>query len=296
MNDISYADKQAQQLQSVAKHLPRAQEPANPHYGTDNIVSTKSSNEYPFSLDFRVEVYLGAVHNNVNEVIESYKTVEVPATFESNGYSVNMYRPLSRTKNGVAVAPLTKLYEFLADIGKQQYLLIADDSDAIHQRVVNTVNSIQKQLLEFHGNPAQPFEDANVSEYSIARSDLFHTTVGIDTPVLRKAGLQTVNAISVVVSVYIHAASLTSASDVPEEAMQLLNSQYRTVLRNMATASSIPTELSVVFDMANFSVRPATRQLFNTLLEAGADAQVLHNAEYIPPIPHAVVVGVPLTK
>lgn len=261
MNDISYEEMQRQQLHSISKTPEAAHEPANTVRTRINLpAALEIDAEYPIRFTPRVEVYLGAICNTVNEVVEAHPIVEV----EDN--PISLFRPLSRAKSGIAVAPLEKLYAFLADVTQHNYLLLATDEAAITNRLTTMVDSIHAQLRESFGG--DPLESEGF-EFSVARSDFFKTSVGYRVE-QTQVGLQTVNDIQLVVSVYIHAASLTKTSLESMDALNTVNSQYRTVIRNFVKATGIDTTLNIAFDVGNFSVRPSVLSLFSALIADGA--------------------------
>jgi len=281
MNDISYEEKQTQQLHSEQHAVHVAQEPENTVRTRHNIPAPLELNaEYPIRFTPRVEVYLGAILNTVNEVVEANKVLDV------EGNQVNLNRPLSRKNGGIALQPLEKLYEFLTDITQHNYLLLAADDAVIQDRLTASVESIHAQLLEHFGG--DPLETQGL-EFSIARSDFFTTSVGFAVDEVN-VGLQTVNDIQLIVSVYIHAASLTSLPTDAADAINTVNTQYRKVLSNFAKASGIETTVSIVFDAGNFSVRPSVLNLFTALIAGGAGkAVVVHNAQHLPEEANIVV-------
>lgn len=273
-NDISYEDKQTQQLHSEQVEIGVAQEPENTVRTRHNIPAALEINsEYPITFTPRVDVYLGVMLNTVNEVVEAHPIVEV------DDNPISLLRPLNRAKSGIAVQPMEKLYEFLSDITQHKYLLLAADDAAIHDRLTSTIDSIHAQLLDHFGG--DPLEQEGL-EFSIARRDFFTTTVSFDV-VETNVGMQTVNDIQLIVSVYIHAASLTNLKVDATEMANTVKTQYRTVLRNFARASGIETNLGVVFDAGNFSVRPSVLNLFSALIQISeGKVAVVHNEAHLP--------------
>jgi hypothetical protein len=282
MNDISYEDKQTQQLHSEQPVIGVAQEPENTVRTRHNIPTALEINsEYPITFTPRVDVYVGALLNTVNEVVEAH-----PILTDVNDNPICLSRPLSRAKSGIAIQPMEKLYEFLTDITQHKYLLLAADDAAIHDRLTSTVESIHAQLLDHFGG--DPLEQEG-AEFSIARRDFFTTSVSFDV-VETNVGLQTVNDIQLVVSVYIHASSLTSLKVETLEIANTVKTQYRTVLRNFARASGIETRFGVVFDAGNFSVRPSVLNLFTALIQhSEGKVAVVHNEAHLPDEANIVV-------
>jgi hypothetical protein len=281
-NDISYEAKQTQQLHSEQVEIGVAHEPENTVRTRHNIPAALEINsEYPIRFTPRVEVYLGAICNTVNDVVEAHPIVTDPLD-----NPISLLRPLSRAKVGIAIEPMEKLYEFLSDITQHNYLLLAADDAAIHDRLTTTVESIHAQLLEHFGG--DPLEQEGM-EFSIARRDFFTTTVSFEV-VETTVGLQTVNDIQLIVSVYIHAGSLTSLKTDIAEMANTVKTQYRTVIRNFARASGIDTQLSVVFDASNFSVRPSVLNLFNALIQISeGKVAVVQNETHLPDEANIVV-------
>lgn len=289
-NDISYNEAHQQQLKSSERQLGTAAEPANVTRGKENI-PVKVAGEFPVRIVPRVEVVFGAVLNTVNEVIEQHKTL-TPLIGHDNGVveeednSVSLYSPLSRKNNGAALQPLESLYEFLAALELEQYLIVCEDS-VLQQRIQGLIDTLHSQLQDTFGGSA--FEQHG-HDFSVARSDYFSTSVTQYT-----VEEKTVNNIHLVIRVYIHAASLTNTPDDPVEAINTgFGAPYRQVIKNFATATKIKTQIAVAFDVSNFTVRPNLLTLFTALCaEPGAQADAVNKDDHIDA---NVIVSVALTN
>jgi hypothetical protein len=288
-NDISYQEQHKQQLQSSERQLGVAAEPENVTRTKANI-PTRTAGEFPVRIVPRVEVVFGAVLNTVNEVVEQHKTL-TPFISADNGVveeavdSVSLFRPLSRKDNGAALEPLTALYEFLQGLELEQFLIVCEES-LLQQRVQGLIETLHSQLQDSFGGAA--FEQHGL-EFSVARSDYFSTSV---TQYMVEE--KTVNIIHLVIRVYIHAASLTSASADPVEAISAFGASYRQVIKNFAVATKIKTQVAVAFDVSNFTVRPNLLSLFTALCaEPGAQADAVNKDDHIDA---NVIVSVALTN
>lgn len=289
-NDISYNEAHEQQLKSSERQLGIATEPENVTRNKENI-PVKVAGEFPVRIVPRVEVVFGAVLNTVNEVIEQHRTL-TPLIGHDNGVveeednSVSLYSPLSRKYNGAALQPLESLYEFLAALELEQYLIVCEDS-VLQQRIQGLIDTLHSQLQDTFGGPA--FEQHGL-DFSVARSDYFSTSVTQYT-----VEEKTVNNIHLVIRVYIHAASLTNTPDDPVEAINsAFGAPYRQVIKNFATATKIKTQIAVAFDVSNFTVRPNLLTLFTALCaEPGAQADAVNKDDHIDA---NVIVSVALTN
>lgn len=288
--DISYQEAHKQQLQSSERQLGTAAEPANVTRGKANI-PVETTGEFPVRIVPRVEVVFGAVLNTVNDVVEAHKSFTPlvaydAGTFEEGEEEISLYRPLSRKNNGAAVQPLTALYEFLAGLELEQYLIVCEES-VLQQRVQGLIDTLHAQLQDSFGGVA--FEQ-NGLDFSIARRDYFATSVTQYTADQSK----TVNIIHLVIRVHIHAASLTGTSSDPAEAISAFDASYRQVIKNFASATKISTQVAVAFDVSNFTVRPNLLSLFSALVaEPGAEADAVNPDDHIDA---NVIVTVALTN
>jgi hypothetical protein len=289
-NDISYQEQHKQQLQSSERQLGTAAEPENVTRGKANI-PVETAGEFPVRIVPRVEVVFGAVLNTVNEVVEAHKTFTPviaydAGTFEEGEDEISLYRPLTRKVNGVAIQPLTSLYEFLQGLELEQYLIVCEDA-VLQQRTQGLIDTLHAQLQDAFGGVA--FEQHGV-DFSIARGDYFSTSVTQYTAEKSK----TVNIIHLVIRVHIHAASLTNTSADPAEAMTTFDLGYRQVIKNFAAATKIQTQIAVAFDVSNFTVRPNLLSLFSALCaEPGAEADAVNKDDHIDA---NVIVSVALTN
>lgn len=233
--------------------LEPAPEPANT-VRPKEVRNEEQLHDYPIRIMPRLDVYLGALANTVNEVVEEVKILEI----DGSEKTVSLIMPLSRKNHGVAVEPLDTLFRFMGDLASQQYLLVAADERAATGRIESLVQSIHDKLSATFGG--ELIEQEN-SDYSIDRADLFKTTVGLDYTQVSAPDAQTVNEVHVIVSVYIHVAHLTSVDNA-----EMFNKRYKALIRNAASATGVPTTLAVAFDVSNFLLRPSTLSLFNSLL------------------------------
>ena len=275
-NNISYEETHKQQIDSGVRHVGVAQEPQNIVRTQRNIA--QPDDEYLVRIKPHVEVVFGAVLNSVNEVVEQHKTY-VPgqyAAFDQSqqlGEQVSLHRPISVAANGAARAPLTSLYEALAALELQTYLVLGNANQQ-QERVAKLVATLHKQLQNSFGG--DDFEELG-QDYAIARSDYFSTSV----TQYESVDEETVNTIHLVVRINIHASSLTSTSEDPGEAIKVFDTQYRQVIKSFASASDIPTQIAVAFDVSNFNVRPNLLVLFSALCtEPGAEASAVNADEH----------------
>jgi hypothetical protein len=290
VTDISYQDKQKQQLQSSERQLGTAAEPENVTRNKANIPA-ETTGEFPVRIVPRVEVVFGAVLNTVNEVVEAHKSFTPVIAYEAGNFEeadneISLYRPLTRKFNGAAIQPLESLYEFLQGLELEQYLIVCEDA-VLQQRITGLIDTLHVQLQDAFGGVA--FEQQGL-DFSIARGDYFSTSVTQYTAEKSK----TVNIIHLVIRVHIHAASLTSQTSDPAELLNTFELGYRQVIKNFASATKIQTQIAVAFDVSNFTVRPNLLVLFSALCaEPGAEADAVNKDDHIDA---NVIVSVGLTN
>lgn len=290
MTDISYQDKQKQQLQSSERQLGTAAEPENVTRNKANIPA-ETTGEFPVRIVPRVEVVFGAVLNTVNEVVEAHKSFTPVIAYEAGNFEeadneISLYRPLTRKFNGAAIQPLESLYEFLQGLELEQYLIVCEDA-VLQQRITGLIDTLHVQLQDAFGGVA--FEQQGL-DFSIARGDYFSTSVTQYTAEKSK----TVNIIHLVIRVHIHAASLTNQTSDPAELLNTFELGYRQVIKNFASATKIQTQIAVAFDVSNFTVRPNLLALFSALCaEPGAEADAVNKDDHIDA---NVIVSVGLTN
>jgi len=275
-NDISQSEAHKQQMESTERHVGVAQEPeilSRPMRGMTPLAPS----DFPVRIVPKVEIVLGATLNTVNDVVEHYKTL-TPLIYGDNGEAtaagepISLFRPLSTKNNGAAVQPLQSLYTYLEELAMDRYLIVADEA-GLQQRIDHLIECLSEQLQKSFGG--QAYEEQGL-EFSIARRDYFAASV---TDYRARDG-ETVNTIQLIVRVDIHAASLTSTSSDPAEAISAFDTSYRKVIKNMATATKIKTSVAVAFDVSNFTVRPNLLTLFNVLCtEEGATAKAVNKQD-----------------
>lgn len=266
--------------------LEVAPEPANT-VRPKEVRNEEQLHDFPIRIMPRLEVYLGALANTVNEVVEEVKILEI----DGSEKTVSLIMPLSRKNHGVAVEPLDTLFRFMGDLASQQYLIVAADEHAATSRIETMVQSIHDKLSVTFGG--ELIEQEN-SDYSIDRADLFKTTVGLDYSQVSAPDAQTVNEVHVIVSVYIHVAHLTSVDNA-----EMFNKRYKALIRNAASATGVPTTLAVAFDVSNFLLRPSTLALFNSLLTDETvnvlSVETVNGVEHLPDEANTIV-SVELSK
>lgn len=289
--DKSPEDIAVERLRMDARVLTPAAEPA----GINRAVAAvqrerfeKELGEYPIRIAPEIRVILGAVCNNVNDVVDEVQQVDI----DGSDQIINLRLPLSRKKGGVAYRPFEAVFRFVGDLASKNYLILADGEDGAKRRINSYVASINEKLsMLFEG---EVLEQENM-QYSIDRADLFKTNVElvynrIDTP-----DAETVNEVQVIVNIYIHVNDLTNMDNA-----DTFNTRYKTLVRNAASACGVPTSLYVAFDVSNFLVRQSTLALFNSLLlsetvKVLSVEAVKGNPPYLP-IEASTIVGVELTK
>lgn len=278
-----------ERIQMEARVLTPAQEPANTTRPKEALIN-EQLHDYPIRLMPRLDVYLGALANTVNEVVEEVSVLEI----DGSDKTISLHMPLSRKNHGVAVEPLDTLFRFIGDLAANQYLIVAADEHAASTRIEAMVQSINDKLNSTFGGELIEQEH---SAFSIDRADMFKTTVGLDYMQVSAPDAQTVNEVHVIVSVYIHVAHLTSVDNA-----EMFNKRYKALIRNAASATGVPTSLAVAFDVSNFLVRPSLLALFNSLL-TDETVKVLsvgsvkknHETQYLPDEANTIV-SVELSK
>ena len=115
--------------------LEVAPEPANT-VRPKEVRNEEQLHDFPIRIMPRLEVYLGALANTVNEVVEEVKILEI----DGSEKTVSLIMPLSRKNHGVAVEPLDTLFRFMGDLASQQYLIVAADEHAATSRIETMVN------------------------------------------------------------------------------------------------------------------------------------------------------------
>jgi hypothetical protein len=267
--------------------LEPAQEPANVTRPKQSQDKAMLLSDFPIRLIPRMEVYLGAVANTVNEVVEEVKVLEI----DGSENTVNLFLPLSRKKGGIAVEPLDSVFRFMGDLAQQQYLIVAADEQAATSRVESLVQTIHEKLSSSFGG--ELIEQEN-SPFSIDRADMFKTTVGLDYQQVNAVDSQTVNEVHVIVSVYIHVADLVNMDN-----GESFNKRYKAYIRNAAAATGVPTSLAVAFDVSNFLLRPNILSLFTSLLTdetvKAHSVEAVNGGKHLP-IDVNTVISVELSK
>ena len=268
--------------------LEPAQEPASVTRPKQSVADKAYQlSDFPIRLIPRMEVYLGAVANTVNDVVEEVRILEI----DGSESTINLYLPLARKKNGIAVEPLDSVFRFMGDLAQQQYLIIATDEQAATQRIEAFVEAIHGKLSSSFGG--ELIEQEN-SDFSIDRADMFKTTVGLDYQQVNAVDSQTVNEVHVIVSVYIHVADLVNMDN-----GESFNKRYKAYIRNAAAATGVPTSLAVAFDVSNFLLRPNVLSLFTSLLSdetvKAQSVETVNGAKHLPPSVNTVV-SVDLSK
>lgn len=279
MNELEVLDPQIHQTTQIAmreRQLGAAPEPANttaPRTATSNFTPKQGTwaHEWPVRFIPRVEIIVGAIDNFVNSVVETVKE------HEEDGTTYSLLRPLSLKANGIAIKPLTALYEMLQGMDATNYVFLAADDEQINKRAEMLLQKIQQQLRASFAGDA--FEVPG-EEYSISRSDFYTTSVALANKVGQTATHETVNDVELIVSVYIHAAGLTSDS----AKLTDVSASYSKVVRNLVKSTGIETSLDIVFDVANFKTRPNILDLFGGLCvsELSEKVEAVTNAKHIP--------------
>lgn len=238
------------------KMAERVLEPA--HGETDNRPRQKVAeiNEWPVRLVPVVRVHFGALLNPVNDVVEELRKSKVDV-LDTDGNYLNLSLPLSRKNNGIATKSLESLYIYLQDLKLGEYLILGS-VETVNERVESLIENITKQMETlFFGEPIE----MEGFDFVIDRRDYFKVAVDRQMVTKNNTGKQTVNEVQLLVDVYIHAASLTVSEDTDN-----LQKSYVTTVRNAARTFDIATEAYVLFDVANFSVRPSLLAFFNAVL------------------------------
>lgn len=279
MNELEVLDPQIHQTTQIAmreRQLGAAPEPANttaPRTATSDFTPKQGTwaHEWPVRFIPRVEIIVGAIDNFVNSVVETVKE------HEEDGTTYSLLRPLSLKANGIAIKPLTALYEMLQGMDATNYVFLAADDEQINKRAEMLLQKIQQQLRASFAGDA--FEVPG-EEYSISRSDFYTTSVALANKVGQTATHETVNDVELIVSVYIHAAGLTSDS----AKLTDVSASYSKVVRNLVKSTGIETSLDIVFDVANFKTRPNILDLFGELCvsELSEKVEAVTNAKHIP--------------
>jgi hypothetical protein len=291
MNELEVLDPQIHQTTQIAMRERRLGEAPQPAVtaaprNTNDFTPVQGTYAYEWPVRFipRVEIFIGAVDNFVNSVVETVKE------YEEDGQTYSLLRPLSLAKNGIAIKPLTALYDMLKGMEATNYVFLAADDEQINARADALLKQIQKQLVDSFAGVA--FE-APGEEYAISRSDFYTTSVAISNKVSQTASHQTVNDVELIVSVYVHAAGLTDSS----AKLSDVSASYAKVVRNLMKATGIETSLDIVFDVANFKTRPSVLELFNALCadDISASVQAVTHAEHLPASAN-IGVSINLTK
>jgi len=279
MNELEVLDPQIHQTTQIAMHERRlgdAPQPAStaaPRTATSDFLPMSGTPVYEWPVRFipRVEVVVGVLDNYVNAVVETVKE------YEEDGQTYSLLRPLSLAKNGIAIKPLSALFDMLKGMEATNYVFLAADDEQINARADALIKQIQKQLVESFAGA--PFE-APGEEYAISRSDFYTTSVALSNKVSQTSSHQTVNDVELIVSVYVHAAGLTDSSTKLSD----VSASYTKVVRNLMRATGIETTLDIVFDVSNFKTRPCILDLFRDLCNDGRSKSVeaLTNAKHIP--------------
>lgn len=279
MKELEVLDPQIHQTTQIAmreRQLDVAPEPANvthPRTATSNFTPKQGTyaHEWPVRFIPRVEIIVGAIDNFVNSVVETVKE------HEEDGTTYSLLRPLSLKANGIAIKPLTALFEMLQGMDSTNYIFLAADDEQINKRAETLLQKIQRQLRDSFAGDA--FEVEN-EEYSISRSDFYTTSVALANKVGQTAAHETVNDVELIVSVYIHAAGLTSNS----AKLSDVSASYAKVVRNLVKSTGIETSLDIVFDVANFKERPSILALFGELCasELAEKVEAVAHATHIP--------------
>jgi hypothetical protein len=239
-----------------ARVLTPAQEPANTNRPADQTPDDPSKNiaEFPIRITPHLNIFLGAVCNTVNEVVEEVETFDV----DGSDTPVSLAIPLSRKNNGIAVEGFESVFRFIQHISEQNYVILAANEETARLRIDTQVDAIKAKLAECFGGDV--IEQLGAS-FSIAYSDMFKTDVVLTYKREQSVDAETVNEVHIDVNVYIHVAQLTSMDSLEE-----FRKLYVARVRNAASATSVDTALYVAFDVSNFFVRPTTLAFFNALL------------------------------
>lgn len=291
MNELEVLDPQIHQTTQIAmseRRLEQAPQPASiarPRTATSDFTPVQGTfaHEWPVRFIPRVEIVIGIMDNFVNAVVETVND------YEEAGTTHSLTKPLSLKSKGIAIQPLTSLFEMLKGMGSSNYIFLAADDAQINARADALLKQIQKQLVDSFAGA--PFEAAG-QEYAISRSDFYTTSVALSNKVTEIAGHQTVNDVELIVSVYVHAASLTSDSATLKD----LTASYSKVVRNLMKNTGIETTLTAVFDVGNFKERPSILALFSELCadELSLEVEAVKDATHIPASAN-IGVGINLT-
>ncbi|AFH14693.1 hypothetical protein LU11_gp162 [Pseudomonas phage Lu11] len=250
---ISHEDRQQQQLHMRQKDLPPAQEPeVFNRLQSHNASNRNLKGEFLLKLVPRVDVVLSACLNTVNDVVDEHRTLII------GGEERSLYRPLSRKEQGVAIQPLTDLYQYVTEIAANEYVVFGTDKDHA-ERVSALVELLNQHMKASFAGSAYENENGD-SEFAISQRDYFQTSIHVSD-----VERGTVNVVYLSIRVIIHAASLTKGNADPETAVKNFNGSYRTVVKNFANATGIETGVHVAFDVSNFTVRPQLLSLFTAL-------------------------------
>lgn len=279
MKELEVLDPQIHQNTQIAmreRQLEVAPQPANvthPRTATSDFTPKTGTyaHEWPVRFIPRVEIIVGALDNFVNAVVETVKE------HTEDGTTYSMLRPLSLKANGIAIKPLTALYEMLQGMDATNYVFLAADDEQINKRAEMMLQKIQRQLRDSFAGDA--FEVPG-EEHSISRSDFYTTSVALANKVGQTSAHETVNDVELIVSVYIHAAGLTSDT----AKLSDVSASYAKVVRNLIKSTGIETSLDVVFDVSNFKERPSILDLFGELCVSDLSEKVeaVTNAKHIP--------------
>lgn len=267
--------------------LTPAQEPANTRRPMQVGISNPIS-EYPFRIIPHIHVFLGAVCNTVNDVVEEVKELEI----DGSDKTTNLFLPLSRNKNGIAVEAFDSTFRFVESLSNQNYVLLAADEAVAKDRIESFVASVREKLsTSFEGDV---LEQPNM-QFSIDRADMFKTDIELVYARNEAVDAQTVNEVHVNVSIYIHVADLTGI-----DSAEKFNKRYKAFVRNAANATEVDTSLYVAFDVSNFLLRPTTLALFNSLLIDETvnvlSVEAVNGVRKHLPDEANIIVGVALTK
>lgn len=270
--------------------LTPAQEPADTSRPVDQTPDDPSKNiaEYPLRIIPHLNVFIGAICNTVNEVVEEVQTFDV----DGSDKPVSLAIPLSRKNNGIAVEAFEAMFRFIQTISEQNYVLLAANEETARLRIDSQVTAIKEKLAEnFEGDVIEQLGQS----FSIAYDDMFKTDVVLTYKREQAVDAQTVNEVHIDVNVYIHVAHLTTMNDLEE-----FRKLYVARVRNAATATGVDTTLQVAFDVSNFFVRPSTLALFNALLIDKTvnvlSVQAVNGVHKHLPSEANTLVGIALTK
>lgn len=212
-------------------------------------------NEWPLRIVPRVDVFFSALLNTVNNVVETLRKDKIDVI--ENGEHVNLSLPLSRKNGGIATKSVENIFTFLSDLNLSEYLILGS-AETVTSHIESLLATIQEQLAEsFYGEPIE----MEGFDFVIDRRDYFKVSTHTEVVTKSDANKQTVNEVQLVVSVIIHAASLTHATD--EDG---LNKSYVATIRNCAKGTGIDARTHVLFDVGNFSERASLLELFRTLM------------------------------